>query len=186
MVKEQAITNTKNIIIKYIRGYLRNIENYSDITSSDFTQAEIYDKQPNELRYFPSILVTSLNGNFITAGLGDFGTELYDENGTCIGCRYSGFLELPITIETATRTTPERDVLTDLIIQMLRVEARRQIEAEGLLIKDARYAGESEIVYENDKVYIASINCTIWLQWYKDISYLKVKELKFDSSPYRE
>ena len=78
MVKEQAITNTKNVIIKYIRGYLRNIENYSDITSSDFTQAEIYDKQPNELRYFPSILVTSLNGNFITAGLGDFGTELYD------------------------------------------------------------------------------------------------------------
>ena len=112
--------------------------------------------------------------------------RLYDKNGTCIGCRYSGFLELPITIETATRTTPERDVLTDLIIQMLRVEARRQIEAEGLLIKDARYAGESEIVYENDKVYIASINCTIWLQWYKDISYLKVKELKFDSSPYRE
>ena len=39
---------------------------------------------------------------------------------------------------------------------------------------------------ENDKVYIASRNCTIWLQWYKDISYLKVKELKFDSSPYRE
>lgn len=186
MVRDQAVTNTKDTIIKYLRGYLRNIENYSDVTSLDFTNAEIYDKQPNELRYFPSVLVTALNGNFITAGLGDYATELYDKNGICIGCRYSGFLELPITIETATRTTPERDILTDLIIQMLRVEARRDIEAEGFLIKDARYASESEIVYENDKVYIASINCTIWLQWYKDIDYVRVKKININSSPYHE
>ena len=63
---------------------------------------------------------------------------------------------------------------------MLRVYARRQLEAEGILIKDARYSGESEITYENEKVYISTLNCTIWLQWFRDVNYINIKEINLD------
>ena len=180
MLENKAISEAKDTLIKYIRGYFQNIENYNNITNSDFTNVMVYDKQPQELRSFPSILITAASGTFINAGLGDVAEELFDDDNVCIGCRYSGILEFPITIETATRTTRERDVVSDLLNFMLRVYARRQLEAEGILIKDARYSGESEITYENEKVYISTLNCTIWLQWFRDVNYINIKEINLD------
>lgn len=180
MHENKIITNLKNIIIKYTRGYFSNIENYDDFTNFDFTDVFVFDKQPNELRQFPSFLVTTASGNFINSGLGDVAEEIFDDDGVCIGCRYCGIMEFPITIETATKTTLERDVVSDLLSFMLRVYARRQLEAEGFLIKDIRYGGESEINYENEKIYISTLNFTVWTTWYRDVKYMNVKEINID------
>ena len=45
---------------------------------------------------------------------------------------------------------------------------------------NAKYSGESEITYENEKVYISTLNCTIWLQWFRDVNYINIKEINLD------
>lgn len=171
---------TKDTLIKYLRGFLINKDNYGNFCEEDFTDCQIFDKEPNRLRKFPTILITSANGNFITAGLGDMAQELYDEHGDLAGYRYSGMLELPITMEIAVKNTRTRDVLVDLITIAFRVLLRRHLEAVGILVKDMRYTGENEIEYDSDKIYIATIQFTTWSEWYRDISLLPFKDININ------
>lgn len=172
MLHEKAITQTKDTLINYLRGFLYNTSNYQDICDFDFSDCEIFDKEPNALRKFPTILLTSATGNFTTTGLGDLAGEIYNEDGDAIGYRYSGILELPITMEIAVKTTRERDVLVDLIAMAFRVLLRRHLELAGVLIKDMRFVGENEITYDSDKVYIATIQFTTWSEWYRDVKFV--------------
>lgn len=186
MMKANAVTNVKDNIIKYLREFFANKENYNEY-GFDLSDMEIFDKQPLVLQSFPSVLISAVNGNYITSGLGDISQELLDDDGMCIGYRYSGMLELPVTIEVASRTTPERDRLIDLLSITLRVLIRRQLEYEGILIKDMRYGGESEIMYDSDKLYIASIQFTTWSEWYKDVTFLPLKgiDIEYDNDSKR-
>ena len=186
MLKANAITKTKDNIIKYLQEFFANKSNYSEY-GLDLSEVEIFDKQPLILQNYPSILITAINGNYITSGLGDISQEIYDDDGECIGYRYSGMLELPVTIEVASRTTPERDRLIDLLSITLRVLIRRQLEYEGILIKDMHYGGESEIMYDSDKLYIASIQFTTWSEWYQDVTFLPLKgiDIEYDNNPQR-
>jgi hypothetical protein len=68
MLHSNAITKTKDVLIEYLRQFLLNRDNYSDFCDADYTQAEIFDKEPQALRSFPSILITSINGNYISSG----------------------------------------------------------------------------------------------------------------------
>lgn len=180
MLHENAITQTKDILIKYLREFLVNRDNYKNITDADYTSAEIFDKEPTVLRAFPSILITAISGNYVNSGIGDIAQELYDDNGVFIGYRYSGMFELPITIELATRSSKDRDRLADLITMVLRVLMRRQLELAGVLIKDMRYAGETEILYDSDKVYIATIQFNTWSEWYRDVTLLPISGIDVD------
>lgn len=172
MLHENAITQTKDILIEYLREFLANRDNYKDFCDADYTSIEIFDKEPNILREFPSVLITAISGTYINSGIGDIAQELYDDDGVCFGYRYSGMFELPISIELATRSSRDRDRLADLITMVLRVLIRRHLELAGIIIKDMRYAGESEILYDSDKVYIAALQLTTWSEWYKDVKLL--------------
>lgn len=180
MLKENAITKTKNILIEYLRAFLSNPNNYLNITNVDFSKTQIYDKEPNELRTLPAILISAINGNFISSGIGDVTEELVDEYGKTIGIRYSGMFELPVTIEIATKTTTERDLMTDLISLALRVLLKRHLESRGIIIKDMRFGGETEIQYDSDKIYISSLNFTTWSEWYRDVSLLPLVGIDLD------
>ncbi len=180
MLQQNAITKTKDYIILMLRDFYSNKDNYCNISNLNLADLEIMDKEPLELRHFPSVLITAINGNYITSGLGDISQEIYDDDGVCIGYRYSGMLELPITIEVASRTTAERDRMIDLLGITLRVLIRRQLEHEGILIKDMKYGGESEILYDSDKVYIASLQFTTWSEWYQDVKFLPLKGIDFE------
>lgn len=180
MLQENAITHTKDVLIEYLRQFLRNQDNYKDFCNADYSMAEIFDKEPQVLKSFPSILITAINGTYINSGLSDIAQELYDNNGTCTGFRYSGMFELPITIELASRSTKDRDRLSDLITMTLRVLLRRQLELAGIIVKDMRYSGETEILYDSDKVYIATIQFTTWSEWYRDISLLPIVGIDID------
>lgn len=180
MLKQNAITQTKDILIKYLRSFLKDRNNYINITDIDCSEIQIFDKQPNRLLKFPTILIIAVNGNYINSGIGDICSELYDEFGNCIGYRYSGMLELPITIEMATKTSKERDLLVDLISLALRVILRRQLESAGILIKDIRYGGESEIQYDSDKIYISNLQFTTWSEWYEDVNLLPLTGISVD------
>lgn len=180
MLQQNAITQTKNVLIGQLRAFLQNTDNYKNICNYDYSLIEIFDKEPQVLKTFPAILLTAINGNYINSGLGDIAYELYDDYGTCIGYRYSGMLELPITLELATRSTLDRDRLADLITIIFRVLLRRNLELSGILIKDMRYAGETEILYDSDKVYIATIQFTTWSEWYNDVTLLPLTGIDVD------
>lgn len=180
MLQQNAITQTKDLLIEHLRSFLKDSKNYITITNTDYSEAQIFDKEPTELRKFPSILITAINGNYINSGIGDISGELYDEFGNCIGFRYSGMFELPITIEIATRTSKDRDLMVDLISLALRVILRRHLEVDGILVKDMRYGGENEIQYDSDKIYIATLQFTTWSEWYRDVNLLPLSGIDVD------
>ncbi|MNI84544.1 hypothetical protein D3C73_1414600 [compost metagenome] len=43
-----------------------------------------------------------------------------------------------------------------------------------------RYAGETEILYDSDKVYIATIQFTTWSEWYNDVTLLPLTGIDVD------
>lgn len=180
VLQQNAITQTKDQLIKHLRAFLKDPNNYINITNTDYSEAQIFDKEPTQLRKFPSILIVAINGNYINSGIGDISGELYDEFGNCIGFRYSGMFELPITIEVATRTSKERDLLIDLLSLALRVLLRRHLEAAGILIKDMKYGGESEIQYDSNKVYVATLQFVTWSEWYRDVNLLPLSGIDVD------
>lgn len=181
MLREHAITKAKDILITHIRGFLKNIDNYKNICNRDYTQCEIFDKEPNVLRLFPVILITAASGNYINTGFGDMAGDLLNSDGIGIGVRYAGQMELPITIEVGTRSTKDRDILIDLLSAAIRIIFKRDLEANGIVIKDMRYGGESEILYDSDKLYIATLNITVWMEWtYDSLYHAPIKQINMD------
>ena len=180
LLRASALKHTKDVIIKFLRGFLANYDNYSKFCHKSFSHAIIYDKEPNELRQFPLVIVSGSSGQVITGGLQDFVQELHNEYGDVIGYRYGGMYEFNITLDIGTRSTLDRELFSDLIAMALRVHLRRYIEKEGVIIKDMRYGGESEAPYDSDKVYVSSIQFTTWSEWYQDIDLLDIDNIKLD------
>lgn len=179
-MRSSALKYTKDVVIKLLKGFLSNYENYQNYCPKDFSNTMIFDKEPNEVRQFPLIIVSGGNGQIITGGLQDFAQELLDYHGDLIGYRYGGMYEFSLTIDLGTRSTRDREMLSDLVAMALRVHLRRYIEAEGVIIKDMRYGGETEIPYDSDKAYITSIQFTTWSEWYRDIDLLDITEINLD------
>lgn len=180
-MRASALKFTKDVLIKYLRMFLANYDNYSSFCSKDYSEiAVVYDKEPNELREFPLVVITGSSGQVITGGLQDFVEEIYTSQGDLKAYRYGGMYEFNITIDIATKSTLDREQFSDLIAMALRVLIRRYIEREGVIIKDMRYGGESEVNYDSDKIYISSIQFTTWSQWYQDIDLMDLGKINID------
>lgn len=171
-MRSAALKYTKDVLITYLRAYMRNYDNYKHLCPVDFTDVDIYDKEPNKLRQFPTVIITGANGQLITGGLSDLAYEVHDEFGGFLGYRYGGQYEFNIQIDIGTRSTRDRELFTDLVTMAFRVHLRRYMEKSGILVKDMRYGGESEVQYDSDKIYVSSIQFTTWSEWYQDIGAL--------------
>lgn len=177
-MKSTAIKRTKDILIKYLKAFIRNYDNYKHLCPKDYSHAEIYDKEPNVLREFPTVIITGSSGQMITGGLSDIAHEIHHpRTGELIGYRYGGMYEFNITIDIGTRSTLDRELFTDLITMAIRVHLRRYMDRAGIIIKDMRYGGESEVPYDSDKLYTSSIQFTTWSEWYQDIELLPLEDV---------
>lgn len=179
-MRASALKYTKDAVIKYLRGFLANYENYERFCSKDFSHAKIFDKEPNELREFPLVIVSGSSGQMITGGFQDFAQEVLNHHGDLIAYRYGGMYEFNISIDIGARSTLDREIFSDLIAMALRVHLKRYIERDGIIIKDMRYGGESEVPYDSDKVYVSSIQFATWSEWYQDVDLLDVAEINLD------
>lgn len=130
------------------------------------------------------IILNNGSGGIINGGLGDISSELYDINGDLIGYRYGGIYEFTITLEVAARSSYERELMADLVAMVLRVQLKRPLEANGVLIKDVKFTGESSIQLDADKIYVSNITLSIWSQWYENVEFMPIDDvnLKFDLS----
>jgi len=182
VIIEHAERHIKDVIIAFLRLYFRNPKNYrhklpKQISENLFAEAVFYDTEPEELRKFPTVIVTTFSGTMVTAGLSDFCQEIKDpRTGQIIAWRYQGFYEFGVQIDVGCKNTLEREVFADLIAKAIRFSLRRFIQNQGIIIKNVSYAGESSIDYNSDKVYIASIRIDTWSSWIEDVELLDPNE----------
>jgi hypothetical protein len=182
MLMENAIKHTKDVFITFLRLYFNNPKNYKNklprqISDNHFTEAVFYDSEPEELRKFPTVILSATSGNMITSGLGDMCSEVTDpRTGSIIAYRYQGFYEFTVTIDIGCKNPLDREVFTDLITKALRFSLRRYIQNQGIIIKDASYAGETTIDYNSDKIYISQVRFNTWSTWIEDVDLLDPNE----------
>jgi hypothetical protein len=185
-LKTAALKYTKDVIIQYLKLFLRNYDNYRHMSTKDYSHADIYDKEPNVLRKFPTVIVSGASGQMIPSGLNDFAREILDSKGHLIGYQYSGMYEFGITIEIGTRSTLDREMFTDLITMALRFNLRRYMEQKGIIVKDMRYGSETELPYDTDKLYISSIQFNTWSEWSQEVSLLPVQGISISNEIYKK
>ena len=188
MLMENAIKHTKDVLIQFLRLYFNNPKNYrkklpSQISDEHFVQTAFYDAEPEELRQFPTVIITASSGNMVTSGLGDMCSEVLDpRTGSVIAYRYQGIYEFSIAIDIGCKTPLESEVLTDLIAKAVRFSLRRYIQNQGVIIKDGSYAGEKTIEYNSDKIYVTQLRFNTWSTWIEDVDLLDPDEFNIDMS----
>jgi len=180
-LRSSAIKHTKDIIIKYLKAYLRNYNNYKHYCNKDYSNVNVYDKEPNDLRSFPTIIISGSGGQVVAGGLSDIVQEIrHPKSNELIGYRYGGMYDFNISIDIGTRSTLDREILTDLVTMALRFQLKRYMEREGILVKDMRYGSETEIQYDSDKLYISNIQLSTFSEWYQDINLLPLEDLNVE------
>jgi hypothetical protein len=182
MLMENAIKHTKDVFITFLRIYFNNPANYKNklpiqISDEHFKETAFYDSEPEELRTFPTVIISASTGNMITSGLGDMCTEIKDpRTSAIIAYRYQGIYEFAITIDIGCRNPLDREVFTDLVAKALRFSLRRFIQNQGVIIKDVSYAGETTIDYNSDKIYVSQLRINTWSTWIEDVDLLDPNE----------
>lgn len=185
---ENALKHTKDVFIQFLRIYLNNPKNYRNklpqqISDEHFTQCSVYDAEPEEIRQFPTIIITAGSGNMVTSGLGDMCSEVIDpRTGSIIAYRYQGIYEFSVTIDIGCKNPLDSEVLTDIIAKALRFSLRRYIQNQGVIIKDASYTGQSTIDYNSDKVYVTQLKFNTWSTWIEDVDLLDPDEFNLNMS----
>ena len=188
MLMENAIKHTKDVFIHFLRLYFHNPKNYErklppQISNDAFVHSEFYATEPQELRNFPTVILTAGSGNMITSGLGDFSNPIVDpRTHQTIAYRYQGFYEFAITIDIGCRNPLEREVFTDFLAKALRFHLRRYIQNQGIIIKDCSYAGEAVYEYNSDRIYTSQLRFNTWSTWVEDVSLLDPSEFDLELS----
>ncbi len=183
-----ALQYTKETVVKYLRGYIYNSENYArfledkKITVEDVKKCKVYDGTPDVLTDFPMIVISGANGNIQSLGLSDFKQEQYNEFGDIIGYLYGGCYELSLTLECATLSSYQSEFFQDFLIHALRIYLYRPLERAGILIKQVAYNGENTVNDKNNIIWVSNISLQVWTQWSEYIDLLDLKEvnLEFD------
>lgn len=188
MLMENALKHTKDVFIQFLRLYLNNPKNYQkklpqQISDNHFTECDVYDSQPEELRRFPTIIITAGSGNMITSGLGDMCSEVLDpRTGSVIAYRYQGIYEFSITVDIGCKNPLDSEVLTDIVAKALRFSLRRAIQNQGIIVKDASYVGQSTLEYNSDLIYVTQLKFNTWSTWIEDVDLLDPDEFNLDLS----
>lgn len=177
-----GLKHAKDVVIYFLRMYFQNKQNYlnllpDNLNDTVFDGIGIFDTTPEELIKFPLIVVSGSNGKMITSGLGDFASEIYDRQGDLDGFLYGGQYEFSMTVELVTRTTLEREVLSDIVTSALRFAIRRKMEAHGVLITDMQYGSEATLKYDSNLVYQVPINLSVWAEWYDSFKLLPIENI---------
>lgn len=187
-MKYLAINQTMETIVMYLRSYFNDINNYKmylppQINPEHYSilSENIFSTDPEKLRTFPLMLISSNGGEIIPAGIGgDIVGDMYNVDTNSMNMVYGGIYNLQFTLEIATRTTLDRDVLTDIVAEALRFTLRRSLENYGIIIKNVRYSGNTSEPYDSNKVYISSLNIDTHTEYYKAYDPITIDTVKLN------
>ncbi len=181
-----ALKKTKDIIITHLKMYLNNEENYRHLVPKQLDVADIkgmsvYGIDPEHLRDFPTLIISGGSGSMVTTGLGDMAMEIYNDYGELEAYRYGGIYDFNLQAEIVTKSTLQREFLTDLVSKVLRFNIRRQMEAQGVLVQNVSYNSESSGQYDSNRIYIGTLGLKTWSEWYEDINLIPLSGVSIDS-----
>lgn len=166
----------KDTTIDYLKMYFNNLTNYAELIppqldKNHYTGLPIYDTQPEDLRKFPMIIISSTMGNCVSAGLGDMASEIYDENTLeLIAYRFGGMYEFSLTFEIAAGSSLEKEVLADLVARALRFSLKRPLQSEGIVVKAVNYSNDSIVALNSgSNIYVQLLSVPVWAEWYEDV-----------------
>lgn len=183
MVYLGAVKRTKDVVIRGLRDFFNNPDNYAHLLPKQlsydvFIDMPIFDSFAEQLTKFPMIVVSNISGRMIAGGISnDFAYEHYNHDGELEGHVYGGMYEFSLEVEIGTKTTLEREVLMDITTSALRFSLRRRLEYYGILIKEMSYGGENQIPYNSDMVFTSTLNMQTYSEWYEYYRLLPVKNI---------
>lgn len=183
MIYLGALKRTKDVIIRGLRDFFANPDNYAHLLPEQlsydvFQNIVIFDSYAETLTKFPMIVISNASGRMIAGGISnDFAFEKHDANGDLEGYMYGGMYEFSIEVEVGTKTTLERETLMDITTSALRFSLRRRLEYYGILIKEMSYGGENAIPYNSDMIFTSSMSMQTYSEWYEYFKLLPVKNI---------
>lgn len=185
MTQNKALLYTKTTIVKFLRGYIYNPENYiyllnDNISVDDIKKIKVYDGTPDVLTDFPMVVISGSNGDIQNLGLADFKQEQRNRFGDITGYLYGGIYNFNLTMELATLSSYQNEFISDFLVNALRIYLYRKLEAKGVLITSVKYNNESTVMDKNNVIYISNIGLNTWNQWNEYIDLLDVKNVNID------
>lgn len=184
-MKQNALLYTKTTLVRFLRGYIHNAENYEHllndkITVDDIKQLQIYDTTPDTLISYPISVISGSNGDIQPLGLGDFKQEQYNQFGDVIGYLYGGTYTFNLTLELATLSSYHTEFISDFLVNALRIYLYRKLEAKGILITSVKYNSDSTLMDKNNVVFLSNIGLSVWNQWNYYVDLLDIKNVNID------
>lgn len=189
-MQKTAVLYTKETIVKMLRGYIYNKENYAHllnhpiyhdkVTVDDLHKIKVYDATPDVLTDFPFAVLSGGGGDIQTAGLADFKKERYNSFGEVVGYVYGGMYTLNFTLELATLSSYQDECMSDFLAHALRIYLYRPLEAAGILLQSVKYNGSNTVNDKNNIIFVSNIGITTWTQWSEYIDLLDLQAINLD------
>ena len=190
LLQKSAVAYTKDTIIRMLRGYIYNKENYerlihhplyqNKINVEDLHSIKVYDGTPDVLTDFPMAVLSGGTGDIQSAGLADFKQEQYNEFNEVVGYVYGGTYTLNFTLELATLSSFQDECITDFLVHALRVYLYRKLEAAHILLQSVKYEGTKTINDKNNIIFVSNIGITTWTQWSEYVDLLDLQAINLD------
>lgn len=121
------------------------------------TKIRIYKSFPQRIISYPCLIVKFRPFDASLTSMGESGEEGGNgiKDGVLVGSTFTGYLTIPIEIAVyAKESTDDRDKLTDLLLQFLRIVRRGILDRSGVGYVKIRVEGEGQFADERDRVMI--------------------------------
>jgi len=121
------------------------------------TKIRIYKSFPQRTAFYPSLIVKFRPFDASLTSMGEEGEDGGDgiQDGTLVSQTYTGYLTIPIEIGVYAKGSPDdRDRLTDLLLQFLRIVRRGILDKSGVGYVKIRVEGEGQFVDDRDRLVV--------------------------------
>ena len=167
-LKRNMIFRGTNLMKKAYERVLRDVF-ASDIVDKRFrydtddekSKIAIYRAYPQRLEKFPAIIISTGAWNADLVSMGIAGEEMEEVivNGKLVSQVFSGYMRVPVTLRIfSLGSTEDREVLTDILIMILRILSRGQFAKFGIGFHQIAIGGEDQFAYDTGQmVYTNSL-----------------------------
>ena len=144
-------------------------ERYRYAADENTAGLKIYRRNPKRARFYPNITISAGAYDASLTTLGDNieeASEQTDANGVPILQTFTGQYMVPISLTVqAMESTDDRELITDYLVQILRILARDQFVQYGFGMTKIDVAGENEEEDESGRIIYSNV---VTVQVYTD------------------
>jgi len=178
-VKRTFVFRGTNLMKKMYEKVLRDVfasdvidERYRYVPKDKDSQIAIYRSFPQRLEKFPAIVIStgSWNADLVSMGIAGEEMEQVIVNGKLISNVFSGYMKIPVTLRVfSLGSTEDRDILTDILVMVLRILSRGQFAKYGVGFHQIAVEGEGQFAYDTGNMVYTN---AVTVQNHTDFSFM--------------